>query len=210
MTSPAPPTLIYTIGHSTHRIERFVELLQTHGITALADVRSTPYSRFNPQFNRETLKQSLNEEQIQYVFLGEELGARSKDPCCYENGRVDFKKLTATASFQNGMERLQTGMATHSIAMMCAEKEPLDCHRTILVARELERRGITVAHILDDGSVEPHGKAISRLRRQLNIPEHDLFRSDAELIEETYLLQSQRIAYVDDSLKSSPCQHAQD
>jgi len=201
--------MIFTIGHSTHRIERFVELLHKHGITALADVRSSPYSRFNPQFNRESLKKTLRENGINYVFLGEELGARTKDRCCYDNGRVDYRKLAATELFKSGLDRLETGTSTYKIAMMCAEKEPLDCHRTILVARELEDRSVPVAHILEDGSVEPHSAAISRLKHQLQIPEHDMFKGDQELVEEAYSIQSQRIAYVDGaSSKSDEPAHA--
>jgi len=188
--------MIFTIGHSTHRIERFVALLRKQGITALADVRSSPYSRFNPQFNREALKKTLHDSGISYVFLGEELGARTKDRCCYDNDRVNYRKLAATPLFKSGLDRLEVGALTYKIAMMCAEKEPLDCHRTILVARELESRGIPVAHILDDGSVELHGAAISRLKHQLQIPEHDMFKGDQELLEEAYTIQSQKIAYV--------------
>lgn len=195
--------MIFTVGHSTHRIERFVELLRKHGITALADVRSSPYSRFNPQFNREPLKKTLRELGISYVFLGEELGARSKDRCCYDNGRVNYRKLAQTSLFQSGLERLKTGSATHRIALMCAEKEPLDCHRTILVARELENSGVPVSHILEDGATETHEAAISRLKRQLQIPEHDMFRSDQEILDEAYALQSEKIAYVDNSSSNS-------
>lgn len=209
ITLPTTLTMIFTIGHSTHRIERFVELLKKHGITALADVRSSPYSRFNPQFNRESLKKTLRESGISYVFLGEELGARSKDRCCYDNGRVNYRKLAATQLFKSGLDRLATGASTFTVAMMCAEKEPLDCHRTILVARELESRDIPVTHILEDGSIESHSAAISRLKYQLQIPEHDMFRGDQELVDEAYTVQSERIAYVDDAgSKSDEPAHA--
>jgi uncharacterized protein (DUF488 family) len=191
--------MIFTIGHSTHRIEHFVALLEKHDITALADVRSSPFSRFNPQFNRERIKNTLRESGISYVFLGEELGARSKDPCCYDHGRVNFKKLAATPLFKDGLDRVIAGASKFKIAMMCAEKEPLDCHRTILVARELESRDIPVTHILADGSLEPHSAALTRLKHQLQIPEHDMFRTDQELVEEAYAIQSERIAYVDDA-----------
>jgi len=189
--------MIFTIGHSTHPIELFIQLLQKHGITTVVDVRSSPYSRFNPQFNRERLKASLQDAGVSYVFLGEELGARTKDPSCYENGRVSYEKLANTPLFKTGIERVKTDSETHTIALMCAEKEPLNCHRTILVTRELENEGISVAHILDDGSIEPHHAAMSRLKQQLKLPEHDMFRSDKELLEEAYRLQSQKIAYVE-------------
>ncbi len=189
--------MIYTIGHSKHPIERFLALLQEHGIDALADVRSTPYSRFNPQFNKEKLHPVLKDAGIRYVFLGEELGARSKDPECYdEQGRARYAKLAATNAFRHGLDRLLTGMQDHRIAIMCAEREPLECHRTILVARELEKLGVPVTHILQDGSLEPNRHAMQRLVRELKLTGSDLFRTPEELIEEACDTQAARIAYV--------------
>jgi uncharacterized protein (DUF488 family) len=189
--------MIYTIGHSKHPIERFVALLQQHGIDALADVRSTPYSRFNPQFNKEKLQGSLAAVGIRYVFLGEELGARSKDSSCYdEEGRVSYARLAQTAPFRSGIERLLTGMQQHRIAIMCAEREPLDCHRTILVSRELEKAGVPVTHILQDGSFEPHRQTMTRLAADLKLASTDFFRTPDQLIEDAYEKQGSRIAYV--------------
>jgi uncharacterized protein (DUF488 family) len=187
--------VIYTIGHSKHRIERFLALLGQHGITAVADVRSTPYSRFNPQFNRKALQQALADAGIEYVFLGKELGARAADPACYENGSVSYAKLAATALFQQGLERLQTGMSAHRIAVMCAEKEPLDCHRTILVTRELGRRGIQAAHILENGELESNASALARLRQRLKLTSANLFATDCFADDEAFDLQARKIAY---------------
>lgn len=191
--------MIFTIGHSIHPIERFIQLLQTCGITTVTDVRSSPFSRFNPQFNRERLKVSLQDSGISYLFLGEELGARTKDPDCYEHGRVSYEKLANTQLFKAGLKRLKAGGETQTIALMCAEKDPLNCHRTILVTRELENEGVSVSHILSDGSIEPHHAAMSRLKQELKLPEHDMFRSDKELLEEAYRLQSRKIAYVEET-----------
>jgi len=191
--------MIYTVGHSNHPIERFLGLLQPHGITAVADVRSTPYSRFNPQFRREKLQAALASVGIQYVFLGQELGARSQDPACYDSeGRVSYAKLAGTELFRNGIARLRAGLADHRISLMCAEREPLECHRTILVARELVREGVPVAHILGDGSLEPHEHTLQRLAASLKLTgsDGDLFSSPADLIEQAYDLQAARIAYV--------------
>ena len=189
--------MIYTIGHSNHPIERFIALLQPHGIDALADVRSTPYSRFNPQFNREKLQTSLATASIRYVFLGEELGARTKDPSCYDDtGRVSYARLALSDPFRRGIDCLLTGMRDHRIAIMCAEREPLECHRTILVSRELERLGVPVTHILADDSLEPHRQAIQRLASDLKLIGTDLFRTPDELVEEAYEKQSARMAYV--------------
>jgi len=189
--------MLYTVGHSNHPIERFVGLLQPHGITAVADVRSTPYSRFNPQFRREKLQAALAEVGIQYVFLGQELGARSQDPACYDaEGRVSYAKLARTQLFRKGVERLIAGMAEQRISLMCAEREPLECHRTILVARELVREGVAVTHILGDGSLESHEHTTQRLVTSLKLTGGDLFSDSADRVEQAYDLQAARIAYV--------------
>ncbi|GFE88937.1 DUF488 domain-containing protein [Steroidobacter agaridevorans] len=187
--------MIYTVGHSNHPIAHFLKLLRGPGVTLLADVRSTPYSRFNPQFRRDALVEALGKEGIEYLFLGEELGARSKDPSCYDEGRVSYRKLAATDLFRQGIDRLLTAAKSHTVAIMCAEKDPLDCHRTILVARELVKRGETVAHILASGEVESHEQVMERLREKLKIEPTDLFGGDAN--EQAYELRGRQIAYVD-------------
>lgn len=189
---------IFTIGHSTHSQERFIALLRQHRITALCDVRSTPYSRVNPQFDREELKQSLSRCDIKYVYLGKELGGRSEDPACYEHGRVQYDRLAHTALFMRGLERVQEGMKKYSLALMCAEKEPLECHRTILVARHLTGISLDVQHIHADGRLEAHADALSRLVKMLNLPEHDMFHSREELLAIAYHRQEERIAYDSD------------
>jgi len=186
---------IYTIGHSTHAVQDFLALLRLNRITAIADVRSHPYSRFNPQFNRETLKADLKRNGISYVFLGRELGARSEDPACYDSGKVQYNRLARTPEFQDGLSRVKSGAASFRIALMCAEKDPLRCHRTILVSRYLAEQGFDVQHILDDGRLEPHGAAIKRLKREVGLPDGDLFRSEEELEQEAYRIQGDRIAY---------------
>ena len=188
---------IYTIGHLTHEIENFIALLKRHRINAVADVRSVPYSRWQPQFNREDLVETLKAHGIAYVFLGKELGARSDDPECYEDGRVKYRLLAKTPLFRSGIERIRDGCIRKRIALMCAEKDPLDCHRTILVARELVEAGADVAHVLSNGHVEPHSVTMKRLFEQLKIPETDLFRTTEELRDQAYAAQEQRIAYVD-------------
>lgn len=200
MSTPTQPVL--TIGHSTHLLEAFVALLRQHGVTALADVRSVPYSRFNRQFNRETLEKSLKTGGIKYVFLGRELGGRSDDPACYENGRVQYARLAQTDEFRSGIERVIRGASDYRIALMCAEKEPLECHRTLLVARALAERGIVVEHILPDGRLERHEDTMERLLDIVGLPRQDLFRTRDELIEEALTRQEKRVAYVDEKLAS--------
>lgn len=188
---PAP---IYSVGHSAHEIAHFINLLAQHGIEAVADVRSAPYSRRHPQFNRDALKEALRANGIAYVFLGKELGARSKDPTCYANGRVDFRKLAGTALFRSGIKRVLEGSQQMRIALMCAEKEPLACHRTLLLTRELVRTGSEVNHILADGTLETHREAMNRLCKQLGIAE-DLLRSPEETEHDAYAMQEEKIAY---------------
>lgn len=192
--------VVFTIGHSTHAIERFVDLLRQHGVTVVADVRSVPYSRFQPQFNRETLTGALKGHGIAYVFLGKELGARSEDKTCYENGRVQYRRLAKTEAFRTGLERVRTGSENHRVALMCAEREPLECHRTLLVGRELVATEIPVVHIHDDGHLEPHADAMKRLLTLVGLPAQDLFRSESELIEEACADQEKRVAYVNEQL----------
>jgi len=196
--------LVLTIGHSTHALEAFLTLLLRHGVTALADVRSAPYSRFNPQFNKHALERSLKADGIDYVFLGRELGARSDDPSCYEGGRVRYSRLALTERFGRGIDRVMRGAQAHRIALMCAEKEPLECHRTLLVARALDEQGIGVAHILGDGGLEPHRDAMDRLLDIAGLPREDLFRSRGELIAEAIARQEEKVAYVGKRLAAEP------
>jgi uncharacterized protein (DUF488 family) len=190
---------VFTIGHSTHPRERFIALLRQHAITALADVRSTPYSRVNPQFDREELKEALREQGIVYVFLGKELGARSEDPSCYERGKLQYGRLAQTELFRRGLKRLQEGMKKYRIAIMCAEREPLECHRTILLARQLADLGLDVEHIHADGRLESHAAAVGRLARMLNLADDDMFRSREELVCEAYRRQEEHIAHEADA-----------
>lgn len=187
--------VVYTIGHSTHSKEKLIELLVRHGITAVADVRSQPYSRLNPQFNRESLRADLKAGCIGYVFLGRELGARTEDRSCYVDGKVQYDLLARTTLFQEGLARIAQGIGSHRIALMCAERDPLACHRAILVCRHLAARGITPQHILEDGRLEGHDDAITRLLTELGIAERELFWSRDDAIAEAYARRGQQIAY---------------
>jgi uncharacterized protein (DUF488 family) len=191
--------IVYTIGHSSHSAERFLALLARHEVTAVADVRSSPYSRFAPQFNREVISVVLSRGGIEYVFLGEELGARSADRTCYVDGRVRYDLLARTAVFQRGLDRVQQMGRSQRIALMCAEKDPLTCHRAILVARHLVARGMIVRHILEDGTLEEHDRAMDRLLREMGLPDHDLFRTREEMAEEACRRREAEIAYRESS-----------
>ncbi len=145
---------LFTVGHSNHPIDYFAGLLTRHGITALADVRTTPYSRWNPQFRREALTESLRAAGIAYVFLGPELGGKRPE---------GLAAAARSPGFHAGLRRLREGAAQYRVAFMCAEREPLDCHRTILVARHLRGPGVILRHILADGSLEEHEAVERRL-----------------------------------------------
>lgn len=187
---------LYTIGHSNHEIEHFLHLLKMHAITAIADVRSSPYSKFNPQFNREVLQKALKENRIAYVFLGEELGPRSDNPACYVDGKVQYARLARTDLFLRGVERLLTGMKSYRIALLCAEKDPIACHRMILVCRAIRSEPIEVSHILEDGRIEPLGDSERRLMQELKMRQLRMFESPEELIQRAYDTQAERIAFV--------------
>lgn len=188
-------TEIYTAGHSNHALETFLGLLAQHGIEEVADVRSSPYSKRYPQFSREALSRALAEAGVQYTFFGKELGARTTDASCYVSGKVSYEKLARTAPFQQGLARVVEAARSRRVALMCAEKDPLTCHRTILVARELAPLGVTVLHILGDGSIEPHDAALARLLDLTGLPQEDLFLSRDELIATAHEIQGAKIAY---------------
>ncbi len=186
---------ILTIGHSDHRIERFLVLLARSRVDAVADVRSVPQSRFNPQYNRDDLAQSLQAAGIYYVFLGDELGARRREPECYLDGKARYELIACTPSFKCGLERLQAGAAKMRIALLCAEKDPLVCHRSILVCRHLRQIGLSISHIHYDGRVESHETFEQRLLKAVQIDRKDLLTSEREAIEAAYDLQGDRIAF---------------
>ncbi len=191
---------VFTIGHSNLEFAKFAALLKQHGIQAVADVRSSPYSQYNQQFNREPLQRALNELGISYVFLGEELGARRSERECYVNGRADYSLIAQIPAFIRGVDRIVQGAAKLSVALMCAEKDPLDCHRCVLVSPRLRERGIEVRHILSDGSLESQAQAEVRLAQLFDLPERELFRSPGEIVAEAYRLQGEKIAYQEDTL----------
>jgi len=197
------PTL-HTIGHSSHSIDAFLALLRLHAIDAVADVRSQPYSRRHPQFRREALRDALTRAGIEYCFLGRELGARSEDPECFVSGRVDFPRLAQTPAFRAGLDIVTERAARQRVALMCAERDPLTCHRTILVCRALALRPATgpergsaawsVQHILADGWIERQDEADTRLLAAVGIAP-DLLRDRDEAIADAYRAQAERIAW---------------
>ncbi len=148
-----PPLL--SIGHSTHPIEVFVALLQGHRVESVADVRSSPFSRLNPQFNRQALERDLRAAGIRYLFLGVELGGRPDGDRFYDQeGHVLYGRVAESPKFESGLARLVERAERSRVAVMCSEENPSGCHRFLLVTRVLYIRGIEVAHIRGDGSVQ--------------------------------------------------------
>ena len=139
-----------------------------------------------------------------YVFLGKELGARSNNPACYQQGKVQYDRLAQEPQFAEGLNRVRQGMERYCIALMCAEKDPLDCHRAMLVARRLFETGVPVQHIHADGRLESHQELESRLLTVCNLPEGDLFKTREELVLEAYPIQSARTAYQNETMLSLP------
>lgn len=159
---------ILTIGHSNHSIERFLELVQGAGVRAIADVRSFPVSRYAPQFNKDALAKSLKEKSIAYLYCGKELGGRAQEcPSTPED-------------FRAGLDRFIAESARHRIALMCAERDPLDCHR-LLLACALAKRGVTIGHILVSGEIENQRDTEDRLLLREELAGDDLFSREARL-----------------------------
>lgn len=154
-----------------------------------------PYSRFNPQFNRDEIQAALKDAGVGYVFLGEELGARRSEPECYIDGKARYELIAKTPAFRNGLNRLKRGSVRFQIALMCAEKDPLTCHRAILVSRLL-RGSFLVSHILDSGQLEMNDEMERRLLKTIRMNGGDLFNTEAEAIEQAYDIQGDRIAYI--------------
>ncbi|MGU9962871.1 MAG: DUF488 family protein [Candidatus Halichondribacter symbioticus] len=192
---------IYTIGHSTHQIAYFLELLKTHQIDVIVDVRSVPYSRFNPQFSKAPFSSSLRANNIKYVFMGDEFGARCPDESCYIDGRVQYDLLANTKAFKSGINRIKLGLGhNYKMALMCAEKDPLECHRTVLVARNLEKEGFEVVHILADGATETHNETTARLLRQRKSEQgNDLFLTHNQIVEQAYKVLEEKIAFTEET-----------
>ena len=155
--------LVLSIGHSNHPWPAFLDLLQRNEVGAIVDVRSMPASRRYPQFNRDAFERALGEAGVGYRFLGDRLGGRPKDTVCYAGGAVDYARVAATSAFREGLDELATLAQKKRCCLLCAERDPLDCHRAILVARHLAPKGFSISHIHGDGRVETQAEFEKRL-----------------------------------------------
>jgi uncharacterized protein (DUF488 family) len=154
---------LFSIGHSNIPAERFLAMLQGAGVKTVADVRSTPHSRFCPWFSQKPLAAALSAAGIGYTAMGHALGGRPRGDTLYRDNVADYEAMANEPEYFTGLDRLLEVAARSPICLICAEREPLDCHRCLLVARSLAQRGVAVGHILHDGKVEAHAETERRL-----------------------------------------------
>lgn len=195
---------LFTIGHSQYTPEYFANLLEKHGVNYILDVRSTPYSRYAEQFNRENIYTFLEKNGIRYSFMGKYFGARPTELSLYNSeGYLDFEKVAQSERFNIGIENVILGLGRgNRIALMCTEKDPIDCHRAIMVARAFDLRGIEVNHILPNGDIQSQRELDNRLldmyfgdREQLSIFNYKNIVSEEEYITQAYRKRNEEIGY---------------
>lgn len=196
LVTPEDRLPIYTIGYGARSIEAFLDVLQTHEIVYLVDVRSAPYSRFKPEFSKGALENALTARGIRYAYLGDQLGGRPADPDCFVDGKVDYERVREKAFYQAGIERLQRAQAKGvRFAIMCSEGKPENCHRSKLIGQSLAALGIPVLHIDENDALVEQEAVIQRLtggqlslfgdltftsRKRYDQPSHDEEREDED------------------------------
>ena len=174
----------FTLGHSNHTMEAWLALVRQHRIDVVVDTRSSPYSKYVPQFDRELTQRTLEDAGVRYLFLGAELGGRPANPAYYDaTGRVLYSQLRNDASFQAAITRLETGIEKFTVALMCGEEDPAHCHRRLLIGRVLAERGHTMTHIRGDGRLESDEIVAAEARKPLVDSQPALF---AELDEDKW------------------------
>ena len=186
---------LFSLGHSCLPFAHFARLLRDFGVNAVADVRSAPFSKQSPWFSQKELKAGLRDEKIAYVFLGEELGGRPKANNLFDKGVADYAAMAKSNLFESGIQRLLQGLNTHTIAMICSERDPLHCHRCLLVGRHLEKHGICTHHIQGNGSLETQQEAEDRLLREEKLERDDFLYSRTDRLDEAYRRRNKQVAY---------------
>ena len=180
---------LYSVGHSNHDLTKLLQLVRSQGIEVVADVRTSPFSRYSPQFNRESLTRELRAFGIGYVFLGKELGGRPDGTQYYDDeGHVRYDRLAESDLFEAGLVRLLQGAREHRVAMLCSEADPAQCHRHLLIARVLDSRGVRVTHIEADGSVTTYSEVAERTPIQRTLfdgEEESQWRSPLSVLQST-------------------------
>jgi uncharacterized protein (DUF488 family) len=186
---------LFSIGHSNIAAERFLALLRDVGVDTIADVRSTPFSRRFPWFSGKALAATLTQHGMAYLAYGDTLGGRPRDAALYCDGAADYEAMARQPHFQSGLDRLLANSARSRVGLMCAEREPLDCHRCLLVARSLAQRGLTIGHILHDGTVEPHAATEQRLLALTGASDDLFVTGQDERLAAAYRRRARAVAY---------------
>ncbi|WP_299976004.1 DUF488 domain-containing protein [uncultured Pseudoteredinibacter sp.] len=190
-------TTLYTIGYATKPFDEFCRQLKQFNITALVDVRSLPFSRRFKEYDQPNLQRNLPTQSIHYIYMGDKLGPRSKDGRHYNSDRqIDFGKLQASKLFLAGIDRLKNGISKgYGIALMCAEKDPASCHRSLLIANFLEANSKwEIRHILHDGTLESQAELMHRLIDEHKL-EQDMFSSSEDVRLQAYQAQCCAVNY---------------
>jgi uncharacterized protein (DUF488 family) len=194
---------VLSIGHSNIPAERFVAMLQDGGAGSVADVRSVPLSRHFPWFSKNKLSARLASVGISYVAMGDHLGGRPRDTSLYRDGVADYDAMALQAYFRVGLDRVEDAAARSRVCLMCAERDPLDCHRFLLVARGLAERGLALGHILHDGTIEAHAATEARLLAS-DGEDCDLFAAgQSGRLAAAYRRRAQRVAYRQDTARGA-------
>jgi uncharacterized protein (DUF488 family) len=156
---------LHTIGYGARDLDRFLAVLREQDISFVVDVRSRPYSRYKPDFSKEALQQHLHDQQMRYIFLGEELGGRPDDPSCYDaDGKVNYALCAQREAYRAGIDRLREAYRLQlRVVLMCSEGKPESCHRTKLIAETLTKEGIPVLHIDENDALITHEEAMLRV-----------------------------------------------
>jgi len=198
-------SFVYTVGHSTHQLDYFLQLLQDYNIDCVIDVRSVAASTYNPQYNQAPFARFLSNNKITYLHFAKEFGARQIDPALKnKEGKVDFEKVRNSINFRNGVERLrsQTNKGL-TVALMCSESDPFDCHRFSMISVALKNDGFDVRHILKDRSLKSNAELEKQLllKYEKKLPTPDLFNPHISLDDqlcEAYRLKNKEIGFSPD------------
>ena len=191
----ADTATILTIGHSTSTYEEFLARLRAFGVTAIADVRTSPFSGRFQWFNKDALKARLKQDGIAYSFLGKELGGRPSGTAFFRKGVADYEAMATVPAFHAGLDRVAEGSRKYCVALMCSERHPLDCHRCLLVGRALAERAIGVEHVLPDGSISTQANIEERLLQMAASDHEDLFAPRADRLAAAYRDRARKVAY---------------
>lgn len=192
---------IFTVGYSSFGVDSFVSTLKCYFVEVLFDVRSVPYSRAHPAFNKENIRFELSKNGIVYCFLGEHCGARVSDKALYSGNRVDFEKVAVSSVFRRGVGLILDKACNCNVAIMCAERDPISCHRMILISKALKKYEVEIFHILSEYEIEENAKAELRLLNAYNLDFGLLSQPFSANLETAYAKQGQKIAFRDNAIE---------